>query len=116
MTLNIGGGFSLLRWASSMVSSLCCAMPPDYAPPSTPESDKFRACPFPQAFAMRSLVRPLAILRTIVIFVGGRSNAAGSAERPNYGVFSRPWLIRDSGLALAPHSPGGSLDGPLPGA
>src|SRR6185503_11934139 len=28
MTLNIGGGFSLLRCASNMVSSLCCAMPP----------------------------------------------------------------------------------------
>src|SRR6266850_5465176 len=114
MTLNIGGGFSLLRWASSMVSSFCCAMPPDYAPSSPPESDKFRACPFHRAFPMRFPVRPLAILRTIVIFVGGRSNAAGSAERPDYGVFSRPWRIRDSGLALAPHSPRGSLDAPLP--
>src|SRR5687767_950973 len=28
MTLNIGGGFSLARCASSRVSSLCCAMPP----------------------------------------------------------------------------------------
>src|SRR5438045_3911058 len=28
MTLNIGGGFSFARCASSRVSSFCCAMPP----------------------------------------------------------------------------------------
>src|SRR3954447_1334372 len=76
----------------------------DYAPSSPPESDKFRACPFPQAYPLRFPVHPLAIPRTIVIFVGGRSNPAGSAERRNYGVFSRPWRIFDSGLALTPHS------------
>src|SRR5258706_16483245 len=32
MTLNIGGGFSLLRCASSRVWSFCCAMPPLRAP------------------------------------------------------------------------------------
>src|SRR5688500_12593135 len=32
MTLYIGGGFSLLRCASSRVSSLCCAIPPCCAP------------------------------------------------------------------------------------
>src|ERR1051325_6755948 len=103
MTLNIGGGFSLLRWASSMVSSFCCAMPPDYAPSSTPESDNFRACPFPPPIPLAFPgfpVRPFAILRSIVVFVGGRSNAAGGAEGPNYGVFSRPCLELHDPAAL----------------
>jgi hypothetical protein len=49
----------LLRWASSMVSSLCCAMPLDYAPSSPPKSDTFHVRPFPSI--------TLAILRPIVI-------------------------------------------------
>src|SRR6185295_3018953 len=32
MTLNIGGGFSFERCASSIVSSFCCAMPPRVRP------------------------------------------------------------------------------------
>src|SRR3989337_1893063 len=79
MTLNIGGGFSLLRCASNMVSSLCCAIPPDYAPSNPPKSDNFRARPFP--------LHLLLIPRSILIFVGGRCNAAKGRRSRNAVLF-----------------------------
>src|SRR5215210_2166564 len=104
MTLNIGGGFSLLRCASSMVSSLCCAIPPNYAPSSAPKSDSFRVRPFPG----QSKVHPVLIMRTIVIVARERCNAA-----------RRPWgriTVVFHGLGAQATAWGGVLDDTLQGA
>src|SRR5688572_29836349 len=47
MTLNIGGGFSLLRCASTTLSSLFCAMPRCYAPFQSPEIGQSQCSPVP---------------------------------------------------------------------
>jgi len=65
---------------------------------------------------MRSLMPPVTIPRTIVIFVGGRSNAAKDARRPDYGVFSRPWREARPRLGSGATLLLGVLDVPLRGA
>src|SRR6185436_1540757 len=47
MTLNIAGGFSLLRCSSSTLSSLFCAMPRCYAPFQSPEIGQSQCSPVP---------------------------------------------------------------------
>src|SRR5438270_6352657 len=74
MTLNIAGGFSLERCASSRVSSFCCAMPLTTRP---------RA---PRNLTIAALAQ---FLRAIVINVGGRCNATASTDRVDYVVFHR---------------------------
>src|SRR5947208_1886446 len=90
MTLNIGGGFSLLRCASSMVSSLCCAMPPCYAPSGPPKIGQ-------------TAVKLVPILRNW----GGGCNATKGTGTAEYGAFSRP-CARATGVpgALDDRGPG----------
>src|SRR4030095_3155161 len=112
MTLNIGGGFSLLRWASSMVSSLRCAMPPDYTPSSPPNSDNFRACPFPRLVLLPLLAIPAAYRNLC-----GGSKQCGrvrlAAElRRFFTALAHPRQPVGAGATL----PIGVLDAPRPGA
>src|SRR5205823_5279311 len=96
MTLNIGGGFSLLRCASSMVSSLNCAMPPCYAPVPS-EVGQSLCSPVPAPLLPQFHPLPAVYPNQC----RGSCNAAMGTFGAECGAFSRCWRTRDtSGAAL----------------